>query len=79
MRFYDVYPAAVPCEVMQEVVRRFIDGAPMSAVECERFCLLEQIKRLHRRPLTRLAKSVSDRLMRWYCGIRFLKLRHSRR
>ena len=79
VRFYDVYSSAVPCEVVQTVLRRFIDGDPMSSAECERFCLLEQIERLHRTPAIRWARSVADLLRRWRNGILFHRLRHAKR
>ena len=79
VRFYDVYAAALPFDVVRTVVRRWIDGSPMSAAECEIFCLKEQIERLHRNPLVRLTRSIADRIRRWRNGVLFHRLRHRKR
>ena len=71
--------AALPFDVVRTVVRRRIDGSPMSAAECEIFCLTEQIKRLHRNPLVRLTRSIADRIRRWRNGVLFHRLRHRKR
>ena len=79
VRFYDVYAPELPLYVVQAVVRRWIAGAPMSAAECETFCLMEQIKRLHRNPFVRAARRVVDRICRWRNAMLYHRLRHRKR
>ncbi len=50
VRFYNQPAYRLPFAPVHEVAARFLSGDPMSYAECDRFCLVEQIKRLQRNP-----------------------------
>lgn len=58
VRFYDLPAYRVPLTLVQEAATRFLAGNPMSGAECDRYCLIEQIKRLRRNPGVRCAELV---------------------
>ena len=77
VRFYDVYASKLPLDVVKTCLRRCIDGAPMSAAECETFCLTEQLRRLYRNPFVRPWRWIADCVGRWRNGILFHRMRHA--
>ena len=64
VRFYDQASHRVPAALVREVTGRFLAGDPMSGAECDRFCLVEQIKRLRRNPGVRCAELILEPLCR---------------
>lgn len=50
VRFYDQPAYRLPFPVVRQVAERFLSGNPMSASECDRFCLIEQLKAMRRNP-----------------------------
>lgn len=60
VRFYDLASHRVPPELVREVAGRFLAGNPMSGAECDRYCLVEQIRRLRRNPGVRISELVFE-------------------
>ncbi len=58
VRFYDLPAYRVPLTLVREAAARFLAGNPMSGAECDRYCLVEQIKRLRHNPGVRCAELI---------------------
>ncbi len=56
VRLYDLPAARVPFPLVREAASRLLAGSPMSGADCDRFCLIHQIKSMRRNPGVRLAE-----------------------
>lgn len=79
VRFYDVESDLLPPAPVREVVRRYLDGRPMSYNECKIYCLTEQVKLLHSSIGYRLKRLINRPVERLCRSIVFHQIRHGRR
>ena len=79
IRFYDLPASRVPFRLARDVVARFLAGNPMSGAECDRFCLVRQIKTMRRNPGVILAELLRKPFDRVSVEWEFFRRKHARR
>ncbi len=79
VRFYDVPSEFMPPEIVLAVVRRFLDGNPMSADECKIFCLTEQVRQMQCSWFFRVKRRLLKPFYKLRTALEFHNIRHQKR
>lgn len=59
LRFYGENAISVPESMAEHALDAFLSGHPLSGAACREYCLLEQIRRLHQNPVSRLCRCLT--------------------
>ena len=77
VRLYDLPAARVPFELVRNAAARFLSGAPMSAAECDRLCLIHQIRSMRRNPGVAVAELLRKPFDRFNAEMEFFRRKHA--
>ena len=79
IRLYDLPASRVPFTLVREAVSRLIANSPMSAAECDRLCLIHQIKTMQHNPGVLLAELLRKPFDRVCTEWEFFRRKHAKR